>query len=240
MLGWLNGYSDAGIYGVLKRLGFSRKQALHFIYSPDPDYRFKWQRVLQAYQEALAQPQAVVLLFQDEFNYYRRATLRQRWQKQGGAQVRHYQATGRNTKARLTAVLDALSGQVLFLQRSRIGRMELVAFYAQIRQAYPHASRIYLVQDNWPLHTHPLVIQAAQTYQLTPLFLPTYASWLNPIEKLWRWLRQDILHDHDNAHDFKLLRHRVAAWLAQFAHHSLDLLHYCGILSKDEFPLYQY
>ena len=73
-----------------------------------------------------------------------------------------------------------------------------------------------------------------------PLFLPTYASWLNPIEKLWRWLRQDVLHDHDEAKTFKRLRQRVSDWLAQFAHRSLDLLYYVGILTKDELPLYQY
>lgn len=239
-LHWLQGYSDGGIYKVLKRLGFSKKQALNFIHSPDPNYRFKWQRILAAYQEALENPETVVLLFQDELTYYRRARLKQRWQKQGATAKRHYQATGSNTKARITATLNALTGQVLFLQRSKVGRRELAAFYAQVSQAYPTATRIYLVQDNWPVHRHPDVMDALEQQQLTPLFLPTYASWLNPIEKLWRWLRQDVLHDHDEAKNFKRLRQRVIDWLAQFADRSLELLHYVGILTKDELPLYQY
>jgi transposase len=239
-LHWLQGYSDVGIYKVLKRLGFSKKQALNFIHSPDPNYRFKWQRILAAYQEALENPETVVLLFQDELTYYRRARLKQRWQKQGTTAKRHYQATGSNTKARITATLNALTGQVLFLQRSKVGRRELAAFYAQVRQAYPTATRIYLVQDNWPVHRHPDVMDALEQQQLTPLFLPTYASWLNPIEKLWRWLRQDVLHDHDEAKNFKRLRQRVIDWLAQFAVRSLEILHYVGILTKDELPLYQY
>lgn len=239
-LSWLEGCSDAGIYKVLKRLGFSKKQALNFIHSPDPDYRFKWQRILSAYQEVLAHPETVVLLFQDELTYYRRARLKQRWQKRGATAKKHHQATGANTKARITATLNALTGQVLFLQRSKVGRDELAAFYAQVRQAYPTATRIYLVQDNWPIHYHPEVLDALEQHQLTPLFLPTYASWLNPIEKLWRWLRQDILHDHDEAKSFKRLRQRVAEWLTQFAQRSVALLHYVGILTKDEIPLYQY
>jgi DDE superfamily endonuclease/Winged helix-turn helix len=239
-LHWLQGYSEAGIYKVLKRLGFSRKQALRFIYSPDPNYRAKWQRVLQAYQEALTQPEQVVLLFQDEFTYYRRATLRQRWQKRGAAPQRHYQATGSNTQARITATLNALTGQVLYLQRRTIGKMELATFYAHIRQAYAQVTTIYLVQDNWPVHYHPIVNQAAQQHRLTRLFLPTYASWLNPIEKLWRWLRQAVLHDHDEEHTFKQLRQRVESWFAQFAARSLELLLYVGILTRDEIPLYQY
>lgn len=234
-LRWLQGYSDAGIYKVLKRLGFSRKKALHFIRSPDPNYRFKWQRILAAYQEAVACPDKYVLLFQDEFTYYRRAKLRKGYQRRGKRQRRHHHRPGANTKARVAAVLDALTGRVLYQQRSKIGRKELVAFYQQIRTAYPDAKRIYLVEDNWPVHKHPDVLQAAGTHDLSLLFLPTYASWLNPIEKLWRWLRQDILHNHNGSENFKQLRKQVEVWLEQFVDGSLYLLHYVGILSKEEF-----
>ncbi len=233
-LRWLQGHSDAGIYKVLKRLGFSRKKALHFGRSPDPNYRFKWQRILSAYQEAVAHPSEVVLLFQDEFTYYRRAKLQKGYQRRGRQQRRHHHHPGANTKARVTAVLDALNGRVLYRQRSKVGRKELVVFYQQIRSAYPVAKRIYLVEDNWPVHKHPDVLQAAETHDLSLLFLPTYASWLNPIEKLWRWLRQDILHNHDASDNFKRLRQQVEEWLEQFVHGSLHLLHYVGILSNEE------
>ncbi|MBI1876826.1 MAG: helix-turn-helix domain containing protein [Chloroflexi bacterium] len=68
-LAWLKGYREAGICKVLKRLGFSRKQALNFIGSPDPDYRAKWQAISQAFQEAVEQPEWVVILFLDELTY---------------------------------------------------------------------------------------------------------------------------------------------------------------------------
>jgi transposase len=231
---WLEGCSQPGIYKVLKRLGFSRKQALRFIHSPDPNYRFKWQRVLLAYQEALQAPGEVVLLFMDEFTYYRCPQLQPTWQPTGSEQARLHQTSGANTKARLVAVLDALTGRVLYLQRATVGRHELATFYHQIRAAYPQAQRIYLVADNWPVHYHPLVLAAAQQANLTCLWLPTYASWLNPIEKLWRWLRQDILHNHDRSHEFKSLRQQVETWLDQFASASFRLLNYVGILSKQE------
>jgi transposase len=234
VLRWLDGCTDAGIYKVLKRLGFSRKKALYFIHSPDPEYRTKWEQILRAYQEAVTQPEEVIVLFQDEFTYYRRADIRQSWQRRGHRQHRRRQRAGANTKARITAVLNALTGQVLYRQRHKIGQKELIEFYAQIRAAYPHLQRIYLVQDNWPIHKLPAVWQAATDNQLTLLFLPTYASWLNPIEKLWRWLRQDILHDHNLSHNFKQLRREVVEFLKQFADGSLQLLHYVGLLSKQE------
>lgn len=211
-LHWLAGYSDAGIYKVLKRLGFSRKKALAFVQSPDPEYRAKWQRVLAAYQEALTHPEEVILLFQDELTYFRRAEIRHTWQGSGRPR-RHRHKPGANTQARVTAVLNALTGQVLFLQRYKVGKKELAAFYAMIRTAYPDAQRIYLVQDNWPVHKVADVLAAAKTNRLSLLFLPTYASWLNPIEKLWRWLRQDVIHNHPLSHNFKELRRQVVAFL---------------------------
>jgi transposase len=62
--------------------------------------------------------------------------------------------------------------------------------------------------------------------------LPTYAPWLNPIEKLWRWLRQDVLKRHRLAGDWPSLRGRVNQFLGQFATGSQDLLRYVGLLGK--------
>jgi hypothetical protein len=62
------------------------------------------------------------------------------------------------------------------------------------------------------------------------LFLPTYASWLNPIEKLWRWLRQQVIHLHGFSDDWPALKARVADFLNQFRNGSTELLRYVGLL----------
>jgi len=136
-----------------------------------------------------------------------------------------------NTQTRVVAVLNAVTGQVTYWQRSKIGAEALVLFYAQIRSVYPDASQIYVAQDNWPVHKLDLVYQALQLQRLTLLFLPTCASWLNPIEKLWRWLKQDVLHLHRLAAQLKKLRQQVLAFLDQFKNGSDDLLRYVGLLS---------
>ena len=100
-------------------------------------------------------------------------------------------------------------------------------------RAYPHARRIYVVQDNWSIHTHPEVLAAlAGLPQITPVWLPTYAPWLNPIEKLWRWLRADVLKLHRLADAWAALRQRVNAFLDQFAAGSHALLRYVGLLGE--------
>jgi DDE superfamily endonuclease len=59
---------------------------------------------------------------------------------------------------------------------------------------------------------------------LEPVWLPTDAPWLNPIEKRWRWLRRDVLKGHRLAGDWPQVRTQVNAFLDQFAHGSPALL----------------
>lgn len=229
-LKWLEGCSQPGIYKILKRLGFSRKRAMNFIHSPDPDYHPKWKAILQAFMEAANHPDEVVIVFLDEFSYYRQPTLACAYHPSGNTLPYAFQVARSNTRTRLIAGLNGLTGRVTYLQRSKIGLLALQDFYQQLRADYPSAKRIYVVQDNWPVHKLPEVLQALQDHHLTPLFLPTYASWLNPIEKLWRWLKQDILHLHTLAKDLESLRTQVRGFLDAFASGSDPLLRYVGLL----------
>ena len=90
-----------------------------------------------------------------------------------------------------------------------------------------------MIQDNWNIHTHPDVLEALAAYpRIKPVWLPTYAPWLNPIEKLWRWLRQDVLKMHRWVEDWPRVKQRVHDFLDQFAHGSSDLLRYVGLVGK--------
>ena len=96
--------------------------------------------------------------------------------------------------------------------------------------AYPQAQKIYVVLDNWSIHRPPDVTQALSPYpQLERGWLPTYAPWLNALEKPWRWLRQEWLTLPRGAEHGDELRQQVRALLAPFAAGSQDLLPYVGL-----------
>ena len=156
------------------------------------------------------------------------------------------------------ASLTLLDAKVTYRRRGKVGVDELVGHYRDLRQAYPAAERIYAVQDNWPTHAHPDVLVALEP-QGTPwryyrppnwpdapgaaararwgdlrlpiqiVQLPTYASWTNPIEKLWRWLHAAVLHLHRWADRLDELRRQVDAFLDRFKEGSPDLLRYVGL-----------
>jgi hypothetical protein len=101
-------------------------------------------------------------------------------------------------------------------------------FLRKVRAAYPR-ERLALIRDNWPAHQHPDALERAAALEIALLWLPTYVPWLNPSEKLWRWLRQDALHQHRLADAWPALKAQFAAFLDRFAADSPPLLRYVGL-----------
>jgi len=226
---WLADYSLSGVWRVLQRLDLGLRSAQVRLYSPDPDYPKKKKRLERALREAARRPEQVVALFLDEFGYYRWPTGSRTW----GPSLAGRE--GNNQQWRTIGALNALTGQVDYLDNYIVGRRQVIKFYGQLAQRYPRAQTVYLIQDNWNIHRHPDVQQALADWpQLQPLGLPTYSPWLNPIEKLWRWLRQDVLRLHRWVSDWPALRQKVRDFLDQFQHGAKELLQYVGLLGDGQ------
>ncbi len=228
---WWADLTLSGVWRALRRLGLGLRSAQVQQYSPDPDYLTKEAHLLACLREAATCPDEIVALFLDEMGYTRWPAPATEWGPVAPAP--HPQAERAGSKQqfwRVIGALNALTGQVDFLDGYIVGREKVSAFYRHLDRVYPDARRMYLIQDNWSIHTHPDVLATLDALpRLEAVFLPTYAPWLNPIEKLWRWLKEDVLKQHRLAADWRALRHRVNAFLAQFASGSDDLLRYVGL-----------
>ena len=225
---WLHDYTLSGVWYLLERCGLKLRSAQVQHHSPDPEYMKKVFRLKQSLREAARQPDRVAALFLDEFGYSRWPNPARDWAATTPVARR---SDTNNQQWRTVGVLNALTGRVSYLEAYIIGRAKLIEFYGQLNETYRRYETVYVVQDNWSIHQHPDVLQALASYpRLEPVWLPTYAPWLNPIEKLWRWVRQDVLKLHRLAEDWAELRQRVRVFLDQFARGSGDLLRYVGLL----------
>jgi hypothetical protein len=255
---WLDLSRPSSLWRLLDRLEISYKQARDHVHSPDPDYLAKLAFVQQLRERVAAAGGREVLLYQDELTYYRQPTGTQAWEARGRVQPRAERSCRSNTATRIAAALEASSGRVVYWQGSSYGLEPQLAFYRHLCAAFPGAARLWLVQDNWPVHVHPDLLVALERQehpwpyyrppswptepsptaqrrwgelhlpiQLVPL--PTYASWTNPIEKLWRKGRQEVLHLHRLANQLEELRQQMRSFLDQFAHGSPELLRYVGL-----------
>ena len=252
--------SPAGIWRLLQRLHLTWQRARSSVHSPDPAYDAKLAAIAAVLETVAASAGQLVVLYQDEVTLERQPTLASAYGWAGHEQPRARRSHHSNTLTRITATLDPQDGRVCFQRAHHLGVAELVSSYQALVTAYPQAQRIYLIQDNWPVHFHPDLLVALEP-QATPfawsrpgnwptdphpaavarwgqlqlpiqlLPLPTYASWCNPIEKLWRKLRQDLTHLHRLADDLPALRAAADDFLTQFAQGSAALLRYVGLAS---------
>jgi hypothetical protein len=259
---WLGLRTPQGLGQLLARLGIGYKRGRDYLHSPDPDYDAKLAAISTAHQTARDEPAHQVLLYLDEMTLYRHPTLARAWEAVGGGQPLARRSYRGATPTRVLGALDAVSAQVHHRRPDKITIAALLRFFQALVAAYPGATTLTVVLDNWPVHFHPDVLVAlvpqtspfprylpaswapepspravarwgdlALPIQLLPL--PTYASWANPIEQLWRKLRQDLGHLHPWADDLAQLRAAVDHWLDAYHQPSPELLHYVGLSIHD-------
>lgn len=101
-------------------------------------------------------------------------------------------------------------------------------------QVWPraHPAFEYPLPAKWPDPTEAALSGGDLPVQVVPL--PTYASWLMAIwmaaiERLWRWLKQEVLHLHPFAADWEKLKRGVRSFLERFTEGSEALLSYTGV-----------
>ena len=197
------------------------------------------------------------LFYLDELTYELHPTTGADWSP-AGEQPTARRGTCGQKEGRLLGAMDAGSGRLFYRQKPSVGREKLIDLYREMSETY-QGERLWVVQDNTPFHFHTDVLQALKTQiwprahpafeyarpsqwpdpteaalsggelQVQVVPLPTYASWLNPIERLWRWLKQEVLHLHPFAGDWKKLKRGVRNFLERFAEDSEALLEYTGV-----------
>lgn len=152
----------------------------------DPAVPFKLRLIARALTSA------ATVLYLDECDLQLLPVVRAMWMK--GPRVR-VPTPGQNQKRAIFGALDARTGVLHHLIRSRKRAADFVAFLERLAQAYPTGD-IVLVLDNVVTHDARLVRQWLaqpdhQRFRL--LWLPTYAAHEhNPIERCWGLLKDAI------------------------------------------------
>lgn len=252
---WLRLKTLPGLWRLLDRLGIGYKRARDYIHSPDREYEAKVAYIQQCLHHTFSEPERYVLLYLDEFGFERQPTLSWAYTERGMPRPLAQRSHRTNTLCRGIGALNALTGQVTYEQHSKVTVPRLSNFYHHLTDDYQGAECIFVVQDNWPVHVHPDILARLQAqtspfwptvpanWPTTPsrralqdtlpiqlVFLPTYSPWLNPIEQLWRWVRQAVLHLHRLSDDWLTLKQRVLDFMMRFSAPSTDLLNYVGLL----------
>jgi transposase len=135
-------------------------------------------------------PPDAAILYADESRIQLLPLVRAMWHWVG-QQVR-VPTPGTNDTRALFGALDIRTGQWTHLVRQHMRKEDFVAFLEHLLVVYP-CGPIILIVDNYSSHTAHLVRDWLALYpRLQLYYLPKYCSHLNPVEDIWRQLKNKI------------------------------------------------
>lgn len=175
---WMRPLSLSGIWRILNRLEIGLKRGRDYIHSPDPQYQEKLEAVELCMERARRSGgREVVALYTDELGYYRQPRASRDYEARGSrVQPLARRSLRQDTLYREVAALNTVTGEVIHHGASKMRVRELLRFYRQIVGSCPGARRIYLIEDNWPVHYYPLLLCYLED-QETPFELKIPPAW---------------------------------------------------------------
>ena len=94
----------------------------------------------------------------------------------------------------LFAALDVASGKVLTQCKKRHRHQEFLSFLNHIDRNVPDDLDVHIICDNYSTHKHPKVKSwLAKRARYHVHFTPTYASWLNQVERWFGLITQQAI-----------------------------------------------
>jgi transposase len=102
-----------------------------------------------------------------------------------------------------------------------------ISFFRKIEEAYPRKNRIHIFCDNVRYYRNKAVTEYLKTSKIQLHFLPPYSPHLNPIERLWKWMKERVIYNtyYPEFEDFRLAVFGFFAVLSTLTAESvLDLL----------------
>jgi len=180
--------SPSTVRAALRQLGLRwGRPRLSMPAQVDPQKALKQWLIAQAVIDA--GPEGTVL-YADESRVQLLPLVRAMWHWVG--QQLRIPTPGSNGTCALFGALNIHTGRWVYQQRPRMRKEDFLAFLQYLLQVYP-CGPIILVVDNYSSHKARVVTAwVAQQSRLRLFYLPTYCSHLNPVEAIWRQMKNHL------------------------------------------------
>ncbi len=179
-----SGLGRSTIGRIWKAFGLQPHRSETFKLSPDPQFIEKVRDIVGLYMNP---PENAVVLCVDEKSQIQALDRTQPLLPMSPGQVeRRTHDYVRHGTTSLFAALDAATGKVIGKMHRRHRSIEFRKFLDSIDAAVPAKLDVHVIMDNYGTHKTPLIRNwLAKRPRFHVHFTPTYASWLNLVERLF-------------------------------------------------------
>jgi transposase len=220
-------YNVFYIAQLLKNLGFSFQKAAFVSDHLDEAKRQAWRTTTWPHLLRRAKERHALLLFGDEASFPQWGTLTYTWARRG--QQPKGKTCGKRKGYKVFGLIDYFTGH--FFYQGQDGRLNSAAYIAFLTRVLAQTTQpIILIQDGAKYHTsaETKAFFAQQTARLEVVQLPAYSPDYNPIEKLWKKIKQQDTHLHYFP-TFEALTEQVEQALLKFTNVPEEILTLCSL-----------
>jgi len=220
-------YTVFYIAELLKNLGFSYQKAAFVSDHLDEVARRRW--CSRTWPEIVRQARAqkALLLFGDEASFPQWGTLTYTWARRGHQPL--VPTSGKRKGWKVFGLIEYFTGR--FFHQGLEGRCNSASYTAFLARVLEETrGHLILIQDGARYHTSAETKRffAQHEERLSVFQLPSYSPDYNPIEKLWKKLKQEETHMHYFP-TFGALTEKVEQALLRFENVPQEILALCSL-----------
>jgi len=223
-------YSVRYLSELLKSMGFSFQKASFVAEGKDEKTREKWLKEKWPAILKLAQKKDAYLLFGDESSYPQWGSLSYTWALRGQPPV--ILTSGCRRGYKVFGFIDYFTGHLF--AKGHEGKLNDVSYQVFLLDILKSTRKhLVLIQDGAPYHTSQSMMKFFYQHRdrITVYQLPTYSPDFNPIEGLWKKIKQHGTHLHYFP-TFESLKAKVNEMLVFFKNAKQEVMALFGFYDK--------
>lgn len=104
-------------------------------------------------------------------------------------------ANSGRSRLNLSGAIDVISHKVIVQADQTLNANSTISFLQRIEKAYFDKDKIHVFCDNARYYKNQDVHKYLETSKIKLHFLPPYSPNLNPIERLWKWMKERVIYN---------------------------------------------
>ena len=188
---WQIDYTVAGMTAWLKRHRFSYKKPSLVPGKANREEQEKWIEEYTDLKESLSGEETICFI--DGVHPTHNVQLAYGWIKKG-KRKEIPSNTGRG-RVNLSGMIDMITHKVFVREDITLNADATIGFFEKIEEAYPTKTKVHIFCDNARYYKNRAVREHLESSKIKLHFLPPYSPNLNPIERLWKWMKERVMYN---------------------------------------------
>jgi transposase len=184
-------YTVNGMRNWLQRHGFSYKKPAVVPGKANKEQQQRWLAEYENIRQNLSKDETICFI--DGVHPTHNVQPAYGWIKKGVR--KEIPANTGRSRLNLSGSIDVITHKLVIQEDKTLNAESIIGFFQKIEEAYPFKRKIYVFCDNAPYYRNKAVQHYLKTSKICLHFLPPYSPNLNPIERLWKWMKERIIYN---------------------------------------------